>query len=479
MTETELRQPQTEHRQQEQVQIAQQDRVQKRTQLQRILFTCLPLLFLVASFARYLWLGGANRLLSVITAAALLFLYCLSVIRLIPQWQRAWSGDPLPVPTMGRRSARPSRAHPFFRIALTAAVTRIAIFVAVYLLYCNGSYQGGVFDLLHLWVPADSQAANYLLLAESMYPATGDLFFLLPFYPTAVRLIDYLFQNTLVSGLFLSNLAFVFSAWLVYELTLFDMDRDAALKASSWFCLLPGSLLLMLPTADSIFLLLCLFSMVMTRRHRYLAASLFGFAAAFTRLSGLLLLLPIGMELIGDCIRAYRAGSAMRHRTACFIGRFASLLLIPLGTLCFGYICNAVSGNPLAFLRNGNLQFGCFYDAVGMHTAALLSALQSGEFPSVAAHGVQLVHLIVPILVLIAAIPKMRASYSAFFLLYYALAIGTLPTEIPRVIVTAFPLCPMMTAAIKNRMLRALVTLILLVSLAFAVWAYAAQWPIF
>ena len=41
--------------------------------------------------------------------------------------------------------------HPFFRIAFTVALSRIALFLAAYLLlYRQNGYTGGVFDCLSL-----------------------------------------------------------------------------------------------------------------------------------------------------------------------------------------------------------------------------------------------------------------------------------------------------------------------------------------
>lgn len=452
--------------------------LQKKARNKRIVFTCVPLVLLLIGFAYDLWLGSAQRIVSLVAAAALLFLYCLCIIRLIPQWQRAWNGEPTPPPACagGKRSLRPVRMHPFFRILCFAVLTRLAVFVGVYLIYsANNGYSGGIFDLLQLWTPAGTQSTAYLTLAQSWYPASGELLSLLPFYPAAVQALNYVFSNTLVTALFVSNMAFVFSAWLVYELTLFDADRDTAMLSALWFCLLPGSLLLMLPTADSLFLLLCLCCMVLTRQRRYCIASLFGLFAAFTRLSGVLLLLPVAMELIADCIRIHKSDSQESLRKGQSVGRFFSLLLIPLGLVLYLLVNVQIAATPFAFVQHGAARLGFFTDAAGSTAADLLTAIQTTATDTIASSSIRLAALVLPLLLFLVAIPRLRSAYSAYFLLYYALCIGTMPMDASRLMMTAFPLCTAMAACFGRRLPRVLLTLLLLIAFAASVWAFAAK----
>ena len=452
---------------------------QKKALRRRILFTSVPTVLLLAGFISYTRHGGADRILSLVTAAALLFFCCLALIRLVPQWQRAWSGEACsadPSETEKHRSHR-IRICPVFHIFFAALLSRLAIFTAVYLLsvHFNG-YRGGLLDQLGVWMPAGTRSADWISLAASWYPASGELTELFPFYPAAVRLFDLLFGNTLVSGLFVSSLAFSASAWLLYTLVQFDHDRGTAMTAVRWFCLLPAGLLLMLPTADSVFLMLCLCCMVLTRQKNYLAAGLFGAVAAFTRLSGLLLLLPVCIEFVADC-RAREFSD--KQRTGVVLKSVCGLLLIPLGTVLFAVINAGITGNALFFLQNGDYAVGYFYDAAARHTASLLSALRNQVVSSAVLHGMQLAHLVLPLLCLVAAIPRIRTSYSAYLLLYTMLTVGAQPTDIPRLTVSAFPLCILFAAAIRKRFPRFLATVILLIGLLASVYAFAMQTPIF
>jgi len=459
---------------------------QKKACNRRIVCTAIPMLFLLASFAYYAWHGANNRILTLAVAAAVLFLYCLAIIRLIPQWQRAWSGIAPVSPHVNesKRSLRASNMHPVLRIVLFALLSRLLIFLTVYLLHgLENGYHGGILDLLTLWTPASTQSKDWLALASAWYSASGEMFHLFPFYPAAVRLLALAIGNPvqpdsfLIAGLVLSTVSFAFSAWLVYELTLFDTDRATAMTAARWFCLLPGSLLLMLPTVDSLFLLLCLCSMVLARRQQYVASGMFGLFAAFTRFSGILLLLPIMIELVSDCCIAKTADKP--KSTGFIIGNAAALLLIPLGTALYCTMNAHITGNAFHFLKNSGLQFGFFFDAAASHASALLAAIAEQATASALMHGLQFLHLLVPIVLLIAAMTRIRTSYAAFLLLYIGLTVGSMPSDIPGLIVSAFPLYTVLAIAFHRRFSRAIVTLLFFAGLCCAVYAQAVQLPIF
>lgn len=457
---------------------------QNRAASRRIVFTAIPMLLLLAAFAFYAW-NGSGRLLTLVASAAMLLLYCFAVIRLIPQWQRAWSGDPLTLPERNgsKRSLRPSRMHPFAQIVLAACISRLVLFLAVYLIHwLQHGYQGGMVDLLSLWMPAETRCTDWLQIAAQWYPASGELFTLFPFYPAAVRTLALVFGDPLtahllpITAMVLSTICFSFSAWLIYELTLFDADRETAMTAARWFCLLPLSLLLMQPTADGLFLLLSLCCMVMTRRKKYIAAALFGMVAAFTRAAGAILILPICIELVADFRNASSEKNHMVRSNAWMIGRCAALLLVPLGTALWCLLCAGITGNPFSALAEN---FGFFFASAAQQIVSILSAVREQAASSAMLHAVRLACYVVPLLLLIAVIPRFRTSYAAYLLLYIALTYGAMPQDLPRLIVSAFPLCPLFATAIRRRFPRALVTILMFAGLAVAAVSQAMRLPIF
>ena len=156
---------------------------------------------------------------------------------------------------------------------------------------------------------------HYLSLAEHGYQTTGNerlLLVFFPFYPLLVRVCNYIFQNFLVSGLFVSNVMFLFAGYLLYELALLDTDRRGALRAVKYLCILPASCLFCAPMSDSLFLFLTVAGIYLARKKQYVFASILGFFSALTRLPGVLLFAPVCFELVGDLIREHRAGASGR-----------------------------------------------------------------------------------------------------------------------------------------------------------------------
>ncbi len=457
---------------------------EKKSSTIRIVCTAVPILALLAGFAYWLYTGSAVRIASVVSAAALLFLFAVCLIRFVPQWQRAWSGEPIPAPNAnaGRRSGRKRRMHPFFRIAFTVALSRIVLFLAAYLLlYRQNGYTGGVFDCLSLWASEGSNAADYLLLAARWYDAESGLLTLFPFYPALLRVLGYVFQNTLVTGLFVSNMAFVFAACLLYELALFDMERNAALRAVVYLCLLPGSLLFMQPLPDSLFLLLSVASLYFVRKKRYLFAALLGMFAAFTHLLGVLLLLPALIELIGELRTDRLIASDMRALSRAYTGRFLALLLIPAGFGLYLYINWQISGDPFRFIaayRARGQGFSFFFQAAAQQILYLLQSLRDQNLhETVVLWGANLLALFGSLAILIPAIPRLRSSYSAYFLAAFALIAGVSPFVcLPRCLAMLFPLPLAFSCAAKKRIWHVLFMALLLAFLPVYLYAFVRGW---
>ena len=85
----------------------------------------------------------------------------------------------------------------------------------------------------------------------------------------------------------------------------------------------------------------------MPAKKRYFFACLLGGLAAFTRVLGVLLLLPVVIELWGEAARIQaQGGKGLRY----FLVRAAALLLIPLGLGGYLYVNYAVTGNAFTFL---------------------------------------------------------------------------------------------------------------------------------
>lgn len=456
----------------------------------RIAATVIPLAALVGCFSHWLLTNAHARILGILAAAGATFLFAVLGVRFIPQWMHAWNGEleqPAPAP-LGKRSNRGRRMHPFFKIILVVLLSRVLIFIVAYLLtILQEGYSGGILDRLDIWNPLGTDTRHYLSIAEFGYQTEGDARLLLvffPFYPLVVRAFHYIFQNYLVSGLFVSNMMFLFSGYLLYELALLDADRRTALRAVKYLCILPATCLFCAPMSDSLFLFLTLACVYLARKKRYVFSAIVGFFAAFTRVPGVLLLAPVCFELIADVVRAHKTGSIDKRFVWASIGNFASLLLIPLGLGLYLFINYHLTGDWFRFLEyqraNWNQGMGWFFNTAEYQTNYALSAYSSGSTTLYGLWTPNLVYLFGALAIMIGAQKKLRPSYIAFFILYYAVTMGaTWLLSAPRYLTAAFPLALGLSAITEKRWADWIATLLCIAGLLLYLIAYLQHWSVY
>ncbi len=201
------------------------------------------------------------------------------------------------------------------------------------------------------WVRWD--AVGYLSLAEQGYAASEQEYLvLLPLYPMLVRLVQPLFLgNEMVAGFVLSNLFLLGSGWALFLLTRESMGEAAARRSVQLLMFCPLSVFFSVPYADSLFLFLTLLGVMLARRHQIGWAVVSGMLAAFTRLEGALVALPIFLEvlryehLLG--LWGRNRGRSVRRMTAYFL----LTMMVLLGTMGYLFINWQVAGNPFAFAQ--------------------------------------------------------------------------------------------------------------------------------
>ena len=94
--------------------------------------------------------------------------------------------------------------------------------------------------------------------------------------------------------------------------------------------------------------------------------------------------------------------------------------------------------------------------------------------------GPNLAYLFGSLAILIPAVPRLRSSYTAYFLLYFALAAGSTGLlSAPRILTAAFPLPLALACASGKRWADLLLTLLCLGGLAVYLYAGVMQWHVF
>ena len=394
--------------------------------------TVLALLFLF-------WLGDGNGAAApeFLSAALCLLLFALLCLRFVPRWFSLWFGEELP---SERRNGLPLTG--IFAIGLSCAFVHILL-IWIILHYVNHDLTPRQFA--DFWKSAD--AYHYLCIARDWYIPEGDIdrvvqLVFLPGYPIAVRLMHLLARDYILSGILVSILSFSAALCVVYRLVLLDHDEGTALRTVIFLCLMPGAFFFTAPMSESFFLLLssaCLYS---ARKGRWLLAGLFGALASFTRSLGLMLFVPLFMEMVTGLLHGHR-----RDWRA-----LSALLLVPMGFAGYCLVNYLVAGDPFRFLyyqrTHWYQELGLFFNTAAYQMRYALGAERSRLM------GLWLPNLtavFASLAILIAGAKRLRASYTLWAIAYYAVAIGaTWLLSAPRYLAALLPI-PMSLACLGER----------------------------
>jgi len=108
-----------------------------------------------------------------------------------------------------------------------------------------------------------------------------------PFYPDLIRFLrPFFLGKDLLAALFIANLSFLISLYLLYKLVLIDFDDQVAQKTIIFLLLFPASFFFGMVYGESLFFLLLIACAYTARRNYWLWAGIFGALASYTRLVG-------------------------------------------------------------------------------------------------------------------------------------------------------------------------------------------------
>lgn len=165
-------------------------------------------------------------------------------------------------------------------------------------------------------------------------------------------------------------------------------------------------------------------------------------------------------------------------------GRCAALLLIPLGLGLYLFVNYRLTGDWFRFLQyqqeNWSQRPGWFFNTAEYQTIYALNAAREG---STAFYGLwlpNLVHLFGALALVIAAQKRLRPSYVAYFIAYYAVTMGaTWLLSAPRYLTAAFPLALSLAALTERKWADALATAACLAGLLYYLFAFLQRWSVY
>jgi len=412
--------------------------------------------------------GAAERIAALMSAV----LFCGVCIRFVPEWVSFWGGDELA--DAAQEEVTPAVHARIFLSALAFCAAEILLVYAVRYL---AGLEDGFIGYLPFWKCLDS--GHYLAIAEDRYLSEGEwdrlvqLVFL-PGYPLVVRLFALLTKSYLAAGLLSSALCFACGAVLVFELIRLDSGTASAGRAVRYMMLVPGAFFFAAPMSESLFILLCAACILLVRRGKWYAGCIAGAYAAFTRSLGITLFIPVCFELVRLWVTGY-GRKALRRAPA--------LLLIPLGFAMYLGVNYLVSGDAFKFMfyqkEHWGQSLGMFFNTAAYQLREALSSF--GKSPKLF-WGLWLPNLISCLFslgVMLCAAKKLRCGYTAWFIAYYAIAIGaTWLLSAPRYLFTSLPLIAGLAAVSDKPKADTVLTAVLLPCSVIYLVFFALRWQV-
>lgn len=358
-----------------------------------------------------------------------------------------------------------------------AVLSRLVILASAMVgCWLNGNLLAFFNDFRGHWVRWD--AIGYLSIAENGYTAANQAYMiLLPLYPLLTRLLSMLlFGNTVLAATLVSNISLIGAGWALYLLVQEKQGQIAARRAVQLMMFCPLSVFFSVPYAESLFLFLTLLSILLARRQKFVAAVCVGMLAAFTRLAGILTIIPVLLEVL-----KYEHSIHLwpRHKARC-IGRvaFYTMLtfMIALGFVGYMLINWSAMGDPLAFVRiqaeSWNQSFGSLANTLkySIETVFTNDSLtwQLGIWIP------QSIAIFLTLLLLAKVCVKTDPGDGLYAWAYLALTLA--PTWLltgPRMILCMYPLYPMLTQATRRKGLYAFTLIVFLVMMIICSYMYA------
>ena len=387
-------------------------------------------------------LEPAQRACSLIS----LLLFAGMILRLLPEWLGALCPerriDPVADVSAAGGPDRPRYARTrAMLLFLGSLVFHLAL---VCVLRIATGMDDRPADTLRIWNSLDSR--HYLNIAADWYThaeGAGELLELVffPGYPVLVGITALAVPDLLLSGFLASWIPFLAAGPVLYELLRLDYDHRKTMRILLLICLTPASVFFSYPMSESLFLLCCAACLYLTRKRRWFGAGVCGMLAVLTRSAGVLLLLPMGMELVSDTL----GDPSWRHHLRGRLQSAACLLLLPVGLLLYLHINSTMGGDPFRFLEyqksNWYQQLTWFFHTASVQAGKARETWLSG---SDRFRGLWMPNLIVgyaSLLIMLISGKKLRPSSGFWFAGYFAFSYGTTwLLSGPRYMAVFFPL---------------------------------------
>jgi len=134
---------------------------------------------------------------------------------------------------------------------------------------------------------------HYLNIAGNGY--TNNARFM-PLYPLMIKSLSLFGFSQFIAGLFLSNLFFLLSLFVLYKLIKLDFSKNIIILVTIFILVFPTSFFFGAVYSESLFLLLILLSFYFARQKNWLLAGIFAGLSSATRIVGIIMFFTLLVE---------------------------------------------------------------------------------------------------------------------------------------------------------------------------------------
>ena len=315
---------------------------------------------------------------------------------------------------------------------------------------------GGFQSYLHtpyLWSHLNFDGEHYATIAQNGYKPLEYFFF--PLYPILIHYFSLLFgtdsTGIAVSGLFVSNIAFIFALIGFIKLLELDYSKEIIIIATILLLVFPTSFYFGSFYTESLFLAEIVWSMYLARRGNWLAAGIIGAAACATRIVGIALIPALLVEIYSQ------VGLKDVKK---LVQPIFFVSLAALGILGYMFFLKQRIGDPVAFFTSLNTVFGeqrssslvLFPQVFYRYFFKILPVLNYHYFPQIFYTYLEIVTASLFLVLSIVSYFKLRLSYSVFLTLGYLIPTfsGSF-SSFPRYALVLFPGFILMATYLEKR----------------------------
>ncbi len=315
-----------------------------------------------------------------------------------------------------------------------------------------------------LWSWLNFDGKHYLSIAYRGYqPLT---YFYFPLFPLLARFLSFghSFMNLAISGLVISNIAFLLGLFGLYKLIRLDYKAEIAWTTLFLILLFPTSFYFGSYYTESLFFVLAVWSFYFARKSNWFWSGTLGGLSSLTRILGLALFPALVVE------------RWQSHRKSWL--SIIWIFLVPLGLGAYMFYLYEATGDPLNFLHTVGIfgaqrssNFVLFPQVFYRYFFKILPSLNYSYFPVVFSTYLEIVTATLFLMLSTIAFFKIRLSYAIYLALgFFIPSLAGSFSSFPRYALILFPgfLIMALWLSKQHKAVKLLVYLLLFATLAVA-----------